>query len=105
MQKVDYDEISQVYDDVREGDLVLVNRFLPEISLRSDFKILDIGCGTGNYTDILQRLTGAQVYGIEPSEGMLDKAREYWKKSIGSDVKGDDEFLKERVENKLQQLP
>ncbi len=74
--KVDYNEISQVYDDVREGDVALVNSFLQEISLRSDFKILDIGCGTGNYTNILQKLSGAQVYGVEPSEGMLDKARQ-----------------------------
>ncbi|MCP4542729.1 MAG: methyltransferase domain-containing protein [Chloroflexi bacterium] len=76
MQKVDYNEISQVYDDVREGDVALVNSFLHEISPSDDFKILDIGCGTGNYTDILQKLTGAQVYGIEPSKGMLDKAQQ-----------------------------
>jgi SAM-dependent methyltransferase len=37
---------------------------------------LDIGCGTGNYTDLFQKLTGAQVFGVDPSEGMLEKARE-----------------------------
>ena len=38
-------------------------------------RVLDIGCGTGNHTDLLQKLTQVQVYGVEPSAGMLEKAR------------------------------
>jgi len=78
MQPVDYDEISKIYDDVREGDFVLINHFLQELPIDDDLKILDIGCGTGNYTDLFQRVTRArhyQVYGIEPAEGMIGKAR------------------------------
>lgn len=78
MQPVNYNEISKIYDDVREGDIILINHFLQEISHADKLKVLDIGCGTGNYTDLFQRVTqskGYRVYGIEPSEGMIDKAR------------------------------
>lgn len=78
MQQVDYDEISKIYDDVREGDIVLINHFLDEISVDRSLNILDIGCGTGNYTDLLQKITrtrGWQIYGIDPSERMIEKAR------------------------------
>lgn len=78
MPQVDYNEISKVYDDVREGDIVLVNHFLDELPWSRQLNILDIGCGTGNYTDLLQKVTrakGWQIYGIDPSAGMIDKAR------------------------------
>jgi ubiquinone/menaquinone biosynthesis C-methylase UbiE len=75
MQVVNYNKISKVYDDVREGDVELINRFLQEIQSIDTFNALDIGCGTGNYTNLFQKLTQARVYGIDPSEGMLSKAR------------------------------
>lgn len=78
MQPVNYNEISKIYDDVREADIVLVNHFLRELPENQALNILDIGCGTGNYTDLLQKVSrtrGWQIYGIDPSEGMIDKAR------------------------------
>ncbi len=78
MQQIDYNEISKIYDDVREADIVLINHFLEEIPANGPLHVLDIGCGTGNYTDLLQKVTqarGWQVYGIDPSEGMIDRAR------------------------------
>ncbi|HBT47758.1 MAG TPA: ubiquinone biosynthesis protein UbiE [Peptococcaceae bacterium] len=42
---------------------------------RSGMEILDIGCGTGNFSIELARL-GARVTGIDVSEPMLEKARE-----------------------------
>jgi ubiquinone/menaquinone biosynthesis C-methylase UbiE len=79
MKQVNYDEISKVYDDVREGDVVLINQFLKELPSRDGLNVLDIGCGTGNYTDIFQRATREHSYsfhGIDPSDGMLNKARQ-----------------------------
>lgn len=79
MQPVNYDEISKIYDDVREGDIVFINHFLQELPPDNGLNILDIGCGTGNYTDLFQKVTQTkhyQVYGIEPSEGMIGKARQ-----------------------------
>jgi len=75
MNFLNYNEISKIYDDVREGDLALIQRLIRALPSHPDTCVLDIGCGTGNHTDLLQKLTGVQVYGIEPSEGMLEKAR------------------------------
>ena len=76
MKPVNYNQISQIYDDVRAGDLVLIQRLIRALPSRPNTCVLDIGCGTGNYTDLLQKRTQAQVYGLEPSEGMLEKARQ-----------------------------
>ncbi len=76
MPKVDYNEISQIYDDVRQADVELINHFLQEIDFTPSTKILDIGCGTGNHADLLQKITHSHVYGIEPSAGMLSRAQQ-----------------------------
>ena len=79
MKQMDYDEISKVYDDVRESDIKLINQFLKQLPTHGAKNILDIGCGTGNYTDQFQKVMqerGCMFYGIDPSEAMLNKARE-----------------------------
>jgi SAM-dependent methyltransferase len=78
VKQVDYGEISRIYDDVREADVVLIDRLLQHLPSRPRLSILDIGCGTGNYTDLLEKTTqerGVQVCGLDPSEDMLAKAR------------------------------
>lgn len=76
MTRLNYDEISRIYDDVRSADVELLSLFLEEVNVQEDTKVLDVGCGTGNYTSLLQRVTNAQVYGVDASQGMIDKARE-----------------------------
>src|SRR5512134_2203679 len=79
MQRVNYNEISKIYDDVRESDVELINQFLKELPARGPLSILDIGCGTGNYTDQFQRITQERdhcFYGIDRSDGMLSRARQ-----------------------------
>lgn len=71
---VDYDAISAVYDDVRDADLELLRTLERGADLGPTSRVLDIGCGTGNHTVALARLTGARVAGVEPSEGMLARA-------------------------------
>ncbi len=101
MQQVNYNEISKIYDDVREGDIVLINHFLQELPPEEGIKILDIGCGTGNYTDLFQKVTQArhyQVYGIEPSEGMIGKARQknshiLFKQATADEIPFEDNFF------------
>jgi len=76
MGKVNYNEISQVYDDVRQADIDLINSILKEVEIHSSTRVLDIGCGTGNHSDLLQKITHGKIYGIEPSTGMLSKAKQ-----------------------------
>jgi len=74
--KVDYNSISKVYDQVREEELEELYGLLDGVEICEGSNILDIGCGTGNYTNLMERITGAKVYGLDTSEGMLSKAKE-----------------------------
>jgi len=76
MLKVDYNSISKVYDQVREEEIEELHSLLHGIEICEGTTILDIGCGTGNYTNLMERITGAKVYGLDASEGMLSKAKE-----------------------------
>ncbi|WP_069650103.1 class I SAM-dependent methyltransferase [Caloranaerobacter ferrireducens] len=76
MGKINYNDISKIYDDVRDEEMTIINSFLDEVKISEATKILDVGCGTGNYTNILQKITKAEVYGVDASEGMLEKAKE-----------------------------
>jgi ubiquinone/menaquinone biosynthesis C-methylase UbiE len=98
MSKVNYNEISQVYDDVRQVDIELINSFLQEIEIEKETRVLDIGCGTGNYTDSLQKITQGEVYGVEPSKGMLGKAKAkqskvVFKQGSAAELPFEDEFF------------
>jgi ubiquinone/menaquinone biosynthesis C-methylase UbiE len=76
MPSINYDQISKIYDHVRKADIDLINAFLNHLQLDETCRVLDIGCGTGNYTGMLQNVTAAELFGVDPSQGMLDKARQ-----------------------------
>lgn len=76
MNKVDYNHICSIYDDVRKEEVDIIRRFFQESEITENSNILDIGCGTGNYTNLIQKVSKAKVYGMDPSQGMLEKARE-----------------------------
>lgn len=42
--------------------------------LRPGVRVLEIGCGTGMFTEMFAR-TGAQIVAVEISEALLEKAR------------------------------
>jgi len=85
---MDYDktEIPTTYDKARalatetrrlSEDLLSVHVDGAEISL-----VIDLGCGTGRFSELLAGHFSAQVIGIDPSLKMLDQARR--KPSIGN---------------------
>jgi SAM-dependent methyltransferase len=81
---IDYDEASTTYDRTRGTDEAIIERmaargaFAPREGRRA--RVLDFGCGTGNYLERitcligLGRLPGCELFGLEPSEGMRSKA-------------------------------
>ena len=73
---IDYDKVSKVYDQVREGNPEMVLQLLEEVSLDDSSQVLDIGCGTGNNTILLSATVPAQIVGLDMSFGMLQKACE-----------------------------
>jgi len=74
MGKINYNETCKIYDLVREEDMVTINRIIEEGKVNCNSKILEIGCGTGNYAVAISNITEAQIYGMDQSEGMLEIA-------------------------------
>jgi SAM-dependent methyltransferase len=44
-------------------------------TMQGNTRVLEVGCGTGNYLLALAASTGCAGWGIDPSEGMLAQAR------------------------------
>ena len=69
-----YDQIGVGYDATRRADPSIV-RMLSEAIGAPPRSVLDVGCGTGNYTAALAD-HGFAVSGVDPSSTMLDAANE-----------------------------
>ena len=72
---IDYNILAKDYDLTRAANINIINLFADELPLDGK-TILDFGCGTGNFTYAVKKLTTADIYGVEPSEGMREKALE-----------------------------
>lgn len=72
--EVKYDKIGTDYNLTRKADKYLTEQLIHHLKPTKSGKYLDIGCGTGNYTNELQD-NGFQFIGIDPSEQMLEKAK------------------------------
>ncbi|TYA74219.1 class I SAM-dependent methyltransferase [Seonamhaeicola marinus] len=69
-----YNTIGKGYNNTRKPDPYLVERMLFHLQPQTALRYLDIGCGTGNYTNEFQK-KGYHFIGIDPSEKMLNKAK------------------------------
>lgn len=49
---VNYNEISKTYDNVRSENKNAVELFIEELKITDITRVLDFGCGTGNYADV-----------------------------------------------------
>lgn len=69
-----YDTIGINYNSTRKADTYLTNQLIKHLNPNTKGVYLDIGCGTGNYTDAIAK-KGFPFIGIDPSEVMLKKAK------------------------------
>lgn len=69
-----YNKIGTDYNRTRKADPLLTEKLLFHLNPNKKGTYLDIGCGTGNYTNELQK-SGIKCIGIDPSEKMLGKAK------------------------------
>ncbi|MCL1795119.1 MAG: class I SAM-dependent methyltransferase [Oscillospiraceae bacterium] len=70
---IDYNTLAKDYDLTRTANINTINLFAAELPLDGR-TILDFGCGTGNFAYAIKKLTTAEIYGVEPSNGMREKA-------------------------------
>ena len=92
-----YNKIGIGYNETRRADRFLTSRFRQFLSPSARENYLDAGCGTGNYTCALAS-SDYQFYGIDPSETMLEKARQrncnvIWQKSEAENLPFENEFF------------
>ncbi|MFC0470314.1 class I SAM-dependent methyltransferase [Halalkalibacter kiskunsagensis] len=69
-----YDNIGLAYDITRKADPEITRRSRNHLQVSNGSQILDIACGTGNYTVALEN-TGLLMTGSDISKEMIKKAR------------------------------
>jgi ubiquinone/menaquinone biosynthesis C-methylase UbiE len=74
MMSSKYDHIGKSYDQTRRADSYLLNQMYALLGAAVHGQVVDIGCGSGNYTIGLAQ-KGVSMTGIDPSQEMLGKAR------------------------------
>jgi SAM-dependent methyltransferase len=92
-----YNKIGIDYNETRRADNFLTTRFRQFLSPSANENYLDAGCGTGNYTCALAS-GDYQFYGIDPSETMLEKARQrncnvIWQNAAAENLPFENEFF------------
>jgi ubiquinone/menaquinone biosynthesis C-methylase UbiE len=72
---LDYDRSADAYARHRGVHPGVVRAIVERGGVGPQTRVLDVGCGTGNYARALGSLTGCRMSGVEPSAEMLDRAR------------------------------
>jgi len=73
-RSISYDSISRIYDVSRAANTETTEKLVGLLNVGHDSVLLDIGCGTGNYSAVLQQIAKS-VIGIDMSTGMIEQAR------------------------------
>jgi ubiquinone/menaquinone biosynthesis C-methylase UbiE len=89
-----YDEIAQGYEELhKEEQEKKIELIKSHISINPNDKLLDVGCGTGLTTEPW----GCSCYGIDPSKGLLERARQRdkieYKLAPAEDIPYPDDFF------------
>ncbi|HQW05281.1 MAG: class I SAM-dependent methyltransferase [Flavobacteriales bacterium] len=73
MAYTSYNAIGKEYDHTRTADPFLCERLFDLLKVGSGAEVLDVGCGTGNYS-VAMSGHGLRMTGVDPSEAMLGQA-------------------------------
>lgn len=70
-----YQDLAADYARHRRVHPGVVERIVGAVRARAARDLLEVGCGSGNYLEVVGGLTGARVAGIDPSSAMLEQLR------------------------------
>lgn len=73
---IDYNQLARNYAHHRQITPRVLANLIETGGLSPASQVLEVGCGTGNYTRALIEVAGCSCWGIDPSEKMLAAARE-----------------------------
>jgi ubiquinone/menaquinone biosynthesis C-methylase UbiE len=71
----DYDRLADEYAKHRRAHPDVVDELVTRGRLGPSSRVLEVGCGTGNYLAAVHAVAGCTPTGLDPSEGMLTSAR------------------------------
>ena len=84
-----YNKIGINYDKTRKADLRIFNKIFELVDYPVNKSIIDIGAGTGNYTNLLAE-KGNRMVALEPSSVMINQAIKNvnveWIKGFSEDI-------------------
>lgn len=72
--KSNYGELSKTYDISRKANSDTISAIISTGDISKDSIVVDFGCGTGNFTCAVKERTNCTICGVEPSDGMREKA-------------------------------
>lgn len=72
---IDYDRLAADYAAHRTVHPKVLKELLSVGAPRRDSRVLEVGCGTGNYLRALFEATQCEAHGVDPSAEMLQQAR------------------------------
>jgi ubiquinone/menaquinone biosynthesis C-methylase UbiE len=72
---IDYNQLAGEYARHRQVHPGVLKGLLDGGALESAARVLEVGCGTGNYIRAISNYSGCAAWGIDPSEQMLAHAR------------------------------
>lgn len=71
---IDYNSLVSEYAQHRKANPAVLKQLIELGRIEPSSRVLEVGCGTGNYISAIQRLTGCSAYGCDPSREMLVQA-------------------------------
>jgi len=76
LPEIDYAGLPQEYARHRKVHPEVLRDLLRESGIDAQSRVLEVGCGTGNYILAVESAVGCQCWGTDPSEEMLAEAGE-----------------------------
>jgi ubiquinone/menaquinone biosynthesis C-methylase UbiE len=74
-RQLDYDALAADYARHRRVHPGVLDRLIESGRVSAASRVLEVGCGTGNYLLALRESTGCAAWGLDPSGEMLARAR------------------------------
>jgi ubiquinone/menaquinone biosynthesis C-methylase UbiE len=73
---IEYDQIAREYARHRKVHPEVLRNLISRSGMNGQSRVLEVGCGTGNYVAAVESAVGCSCWGIDPSEEMLAAGRD-----------------------------
>lgn len=76
MSKINFSKVAGVYEKTALVQKSASKVLLDLLSIKNSEDVLDLGCGPGNVTNEIAKMTKGRVVGIDVAPGMIEEARQ-----------------------------